>query len=1051
MRRTWPNCKRRAVSSHGLRAGSAALAGVLALARLVFAVLVRFSGLFNSRFTESARRRRFLPNLLPSRSLRGLAGVAAVAAQALSFSAVFSEAVAASGQYNSTGSAQSIVDESCTGTPSGAAMTVNVPTGGTITDIDVGVRATHTYRGALDVFVTSPQGTTATLAEGVGDGAVNMHARFNDEAGTVIGGSTHPSTSSYDSTFNRRPESAGALAAFDGEEMAGNWTIRICDFDAYGDSGQLLSAHLHITYTAAAPAPTGSQQCASLTGAWSGSTATSGGITVTRTLGTSGGGTWGSSSTNTMNTINAWSETAVQGRASLVDTFQWPGGPTSSSGNRGTYTVSFNKPVTNPVFHIDRVGGYSGSVSNSSKWILASSGTMYRLAGVDHFDTFADNSFIRTIGDTTTNSESSLSTANGTAAGSVLISGTHSSVSFTVEGHSVGSGGASDQIEMVVCAPQADLSLAKSVDNATPTTGQDVTFTLTLTNDGPEDAPNVQVTDLLPAGLTFVSATPSQGTYTSGTGVWDIGTVANGTSPTLQIVATVNSTGSITNTAEVTASGYVDPDSTPGDGGGDDYASVGITSSAPSNISCPAGSTATGSGYASGGSGGFRDEVFWFDWNCGGTTSFPAGSTVAKSWSLPNGTIVSATITGITQSISPYSSGDWTGDMFPSVYGGVNPVGLINTVSGEDPSYTLSFSVTHGGVPVALDFVAAEVEETASAESLSITTSASAFELLEQFGSITVSGAGTSSVTITGSGAGGTALVSSHGSPTFNVALTAGGKQAFGFGVRLKRDFSDAPTSGYGGGDHRRIGSWLIGADATTEMADYNDANAAGDTDDGVVLPAMVQGEPVIIPVTVSGAGGYLQAWIDWNGDGSFGGAGEQIASDIQDGGAGDSDGTANGTIELAVTVPATAITTQTFARFRWSTATGVASSGSANDGEIEDYALTVTAAAPALSITKTASDTTDVTAGQTITYTYTITNTGNQTISAIRLSDAHGGSGTAPAPDADSATLTDNAPAGDSANATTGDGEWDALAPGDVLTVTAPYTVTQNDVDTLQ
>src|SRR5262245_6819152 len=60
---------------------------------------------------------------------------------------------------------------------------------------------------------------------------------------------------------------------------------------------------------------------------------------------------------------------------------------------------------------------------------------------------------------------------------------------------------------------QANLTITKSVSNPTPNVGDTITFTVTLTNSGSSNATNVQVTDQLPSGLTFVSATPSQGTY----------------------------------------------------------------------------------------------------------------------------------------------------------------------------------------------------------------------------------------------------------------------------------------------------------------------------------------------------------------------------------------------------------------------------------------------------------------------------------------------------------------------------------------------------------
>ena len=73
---------------------------------------------------------------------------------------------------------------------------------------------------------------------------------------------------------------------------------------------------------------------------------------------------------------------------------------------------------------------------------------------------------------------------------------------------------------------QADLALAKTVSNPTPNVGDSITFTITLTNNGPDTATNVTVNDLLPAGLTFVSGTPSEGTYDPTTGIWTVGTVA---------------------------------------------------------------------------------------------------------------------------------------------------------------------------------------------------------------------------------------------------------------------------------------------------------------------------------------------------------------------------------------------------------------------------------------------------------------------------------------------------------------------------------------------
>ena len=105
----------------------------------------------------------------------------------------------------------------------------------------------------------------------------------------------------------------------------------------------------------------------------------------------------------------------------------------------------------------------------------------------------------------------------------------------------------------------ADLAVTKTVSNPTPNVGDIITFTVTLTNNGPNTATGVAVSDLLPAGLSFVSATPTQGTYSSVTGVWNVGTLNNGAVASLLLRARVDTPVARTNTATIAASDSHDP------------------------------------------------------------------------------------------------------------------------------------------------------------------------------------------------------------------------------------------------------------------------------------------------------------------------------------------------------------------------------------------------------------------------------------------------------------------------------------------------------------
>jgi len=102
----------------------------------------------------------------------------------------------------------------------------------------------------------------------------------------------------------------------------------------------------------------------------------------------------------------------------------------------------------------------------------------------------------------------------------------------------------------------------------------------------------------------------------------------------------------------------------------------------------------------------------------------------------------------------------------------------------------------------------------------------------------------------------------------------------------------------------------------------------------------------------------------------------------------------------------------------------------------------------PSLTIDKVASPSGPFTVGDVITYTYTVTNNGDTIINDIAITDTHNGSDPAPTPQNET-LLTDTAPAGDSTDAAS-NGSWDVLAPGDIVTFTGTYTVTQTDVDSL-
>jgi hypothetical protein len=113
---------------------------------------------------------------------------------------------------------------------------------------------------------------------------------------------------------------------------------------------------------------------------------------------------------------------------------------------------------------------------------------------------------------------------------------------------------ATDTISIV--AVSADVSVG--ITTNTGTVGTNLSYTITVTNNGPGQADGVVVTNFLPTGVTLVSTTPSQGTVgviSGGTAISaNIGTLASGASATVVVTFTTSKAGARSTNAAVSAS-----------------------------------------------------------------------------------------------------------------------------------------------------------------------------------------------------------------------------------------------------------------------------------------------------------------------------------------------------------------------------------------------------------------------------------------------------------------------------------------------------------------
>ncbi len=493
--------------------------------------------------------------------------------------------------------------------------------------------------------------------------------------------------------------------------------------------------------------------------------------------------------------------------------------------------------------------------------------------------------------------------------------------------------------------------------------------------------------------------------------------------------------------------------------------------------------------YATGGTGSYKGSIDWFTWGTNGA-AIANGTTRTNTRTIGGQTVTtSCTINGLgggSGGIKAYRPGTWAGDALDNLYniGGANAAntlvdGIANVTAGQIVNFHVSCSATMDGNTIPLQgLVVADAEASnyfpnnpTANEYITVTPdTATTWRLLDRGKSagcatdalgllagtaLTLRPNGTECYASSSTGYGPMAVMFMEGSTAANVILKGGGNSAVALGVVLQSDFGDAPAS-YGAAGSIYDPGWVGGtlSQGTNNLTstitpatpgepplhlgalidsegNYQPSVGANlddttgiDDEDSIPMPSPLVAYPGLTysqPNVVCAGNGYVTGWVDWNGDGTFD-AGEASNTALCSG----------GSVSLTWTVPANVATSSSYLRLRMGStaaasqqATGLA----ATPGEVEDYPISITKGAAAISLTKTANRTTLV-QGQTITFTMVATNTGNVTLTNAHIDEvSFNGSGALSPLSCSPAQPT-------------------TLAVGATLTCTATYVVTQADVD---
>lgn len=156
-------------------------------------------------------------------------------------------------QLRYTNSVDGAVDEIVTPCTAPLVRTFAVVDIFTVADVNIGVLMSHTYRGDLQMFLTSPAGTRVRFFNQTGGTADNFNVLLDDSAAAAV--TTHAAVDTATATtvvppYQRSFRPAAVLTGYNGQNASGTWTLEICD-NANVDSGVFYQSDLFLTASAA--------------------------------------------------------------------------------------------------------------------------------------------------------------------------------------------------------------------------------------------------------------------------------------------------------------------------------------------------------------------------------------------------------------------------------------------------------------------------------------------------------------------------------------------------------------------------------------------------------------------------------------------------------------------------------------------------------------------------------------------------------------------------------------------------------------------------------